>query len=204
MAAPTISSFTPTSAGSRSLVAITGTNFTGATAVSFGGKAALSFIVVSALYIAAEVNTGSSGSISVTTPDGVATLTGFTYTGDGCGCDNIPDSCIPQALVPTCDDPEYCDEIFTDKCIVHKGSTLTNLSAPDGTRLDVILGTINTKISYSPLIQVATYAAMITIGVQATAVIYKVLSDENKTLANTIYIWWPDNVRVYITTTLDS
>ncbi len=76
---PTITSFTPTSAGTGTTVTITGTNFTGATAVSFGGTAATSFSVVSATSITAVVAGGTSGSVSVTTPGGTATKTGFTF-----------------------------------------------------------------------------------------------------------------------------
>ena len=76
---PTITSFTPTSAGTGTTVTITGTNFTGATAVSFGGTAATSYSVVSATSITAVVASGTTGSVSVTTSGGTATLTGFTY-----------------------------------------------------------------------------------------------------------------------------
>ncbi|HET6766416.1 MAG TPA: IPT/TIG domain-containing protein, partial [Chitinophagaceae bacterium] len=76
---PTITSFTPTGGGSGTSVTITGTNFTGATAVSFGGVAASSFTVNSATSITAVLGTGASGSISVTTPGGTATLAGFTF-----------------------------------------------------------------------------------------------------------------------------
>ncbi|HXB45988.1 MAG TPA: IPT/TIG domain-containing protein, partial [Puia sp.] len=76
---PTISSFTPTSAGSGATVTITGTNLTGATAVSFGGVAASSFTTVSSATIKAVVSTGASGSISVTTPGGTAALNGFVF-----------------------------------------------------------------------------------------------------------------------------
>ena len=76
---PTITSFTPTSGGQGSTISITGTNFTGATAVSFGGTAATSFAVNSATSITATVASGASGSVSVTTPSGTATLAGFTY-----------------------------------------------------------------------------------------------------------------------------
>ena len=52
---PTISSFTPTSAAMGNTVIITGTNFTGSTAVSFGGVAASSYTVVSPTQINAVV-----------------------------------------------------------------------------------------------------------------------------------------------------
>lgn len=76
---PAITAFTPTSAGPSTTVTITGSGLTGATAVSFGGTAATSFTVVSATSITAVVGSGASGSVSVTTPGGTATLTGFTF-----------------------------------------------------------------------------------------------------------------------------
>ena len=77
---PTVTSFSPTTAGTDSTIVITGTNFTGATAVSFGGVPAASFSVVSSTTITAVVGSGASGNVAVTTPDGTAILTGFTYT----------------------------------------------------------------------------------------------------------------------------
>lgn len=76
---PTITSFTPTTSVQGATVTITGTNFTGATAVSFGGTTATSFTVVSATSITAVVGAGSTGSISVTTPNGSASLAGFVF-----------------------------------------------------------------------------------------------------------------------------
>jgi len=76
---PTITSFTPASGYPGSVVAITGTNFTGTTAVSFGGTAAASFTVVSNTQINAVVGNGATGSITVTTPIGSASKTGFTF-----------------------------------------------------------------------------------------------------------------------------
>jgi hypothetical protein len=79
---PTITSFTPTSGASGTSVTITGTNFTGATAVSFGGTAASSIIVNSATQIVAVVGSGSTGSVAVTTPTGsVASALTFTFAG---------------------------------------------------------------------------------------------------------------------------
>jgi gliding motility-associated-like protein len=77
--APTITSFTPTSAATGATVTLTGTNFTGATAVSFGGTSATSFTVVSATSITAVLAAGTSGNVSVTTPGGTGVLVGFTF-----------------------------------------------------------------------------------------------------------------------------
>ena len=77
---PTISSFTPTSGAIGSPVVITGTDFTGATAVSFNGINATSFTVNSATQITARVPAGATtGTIAVTTPSGTGTSsTSFT------------------------------------------------------------------------------------------------------------------------------
>ena len=74
-----LSSFTPTNAGEGTTVTITGTDFTGATAVSFGGTAATSFNVISPTSITAVVPDGTSGDLSVTTPGGTVTKTGFIF-----------------------------------------------------------------------------------------------------------------------------
>lgn len=77
---PTITSFTPTSASSGANVIITGTNFTGATNVKFGGINATSFTVLSASSITAVVGSGATGIITVTTPGGNVTSTSiFTF-----------------------------------------------------------------------------------------------------------------------------
>src|SRR5438046_255433 len=79
--APTITSFTPTSGPVGTLVTISGTNFTGATTVTFNGVSA-SFTVTSATTIQATVPTGATtGPLRVTTPGGTATSTNnFTVT----------------------------------------------------------------------------------------------------------------------------
>lgn len=78
-AAPTITSFTPTTARAGATITINGTNLTGATVVSFGGVAATSFTIVDATKITAVVGTGATGAVSVTTPGGTGTLAGFTF-----------------------------------------------------------------------------------------------------------------------------
>ncbi len=86
-AAPAVTSLSPTSgstAGGTS-VGITGTNFTSATAVTFGGVAAASFTVNSATSITATSPPLSAGviDVQVTTPSGPSALGSsdhFTYT----------------------------------------------------------------------------------------------------------------------------
>ncbi|MGZ5442570.1 MAG: S8 family serine peptidase [Thermoanaerobaculia bacterium] len=84
--APTISSFTPTSGGVGTSVTISGSNFTGATSVSFNNQSA-SFTVNSSSSITASVpNCSSSGQVRVTTAGGTATSSGsFSVTGCGGG-----------------------------------------------------------------------------------------------------------------------
>jgi len=75
----TISSFSPTTASNGMQVVITGTKFTGATQVSFGGTAATSYTVNSDTQITATVAAGATGCVSVLTPNGGAAMSGFTY-----------------------------------------------------------------------------------------------------------------------------
>lgn len=77
--APTITSFSPASGMAGAPVNLTGTSFTGATAVKFNGTSA-TFNVTDASHISTGVPAGaSSGTISVTTPSGTATsATAFT------------------------------------------------------------------------------------------------------------------------------
>jgi hypothetical protein len=68
----TITSFTPSSGGPGTSVTITGTDFGYVGAVSFGGTAAANFTVNSNTQITAAVGTGSTGTISLTTANGIA------------------------------------------------------------------------------------------------------------------------------------
>ena len=83
---PTITSITPASGllSGGSTITITGTNFTGATAVDFGTTAATSFTVVSNTEITAVVpSTKTPGltKVTVTTPEGVSSSTSSTTPG---------------------------------------------------------------------------------------------------------------------------
>ncbi len=76
---PKISSFSPQSGKTGDTVYIKGINFTGAIAVTFGGKSAGAFAVTSDSTIRAIVGIGSSGTIAVTNGKGTKALPGFTY-----------------------------------------------------------------------------------------------------------------------------
>ncbi|MDZ7695561.1 MAG: IPT/TIG domain-containing protein [Deltaproteobacteria bacterium] len=95
--APTITSFTPTSGGTGTIVTITGTNLSGVTAMNFGGTGPSDFTVDNDTQITATVGSGSTGKVSVTAPGGTATsndnftfidaptITSFTPTSGGNG-----------------------------------------------------------------------------------------------------------------------
>jgi hypothetical protein len=74
-----VTSFTPTSATSGTVVTINGTNLSGALNVTFGGAPAASFTVVSSTKISATVGAGATGAVTVTTPQGSGSLAGFIY-----------------------------------------------------------------------------------------------------------------------------
>ena len=77
---PTIASFTPTSGVAGATVTVTGTDFTGATAVTLNGVAITGFTVVNSTTTTFAVPTGAtSGPIAVTTAGGTATSTS-TFT----------------------------------------------------------------------------------------------------------------------------
>ena len=76
---PKITSFDPLTGKTGDTVTITGINFIDVQSVSFGGKAAASYIVVSKEIIKAVIGTGSTGTISVTNAKGSKALAGFEY-----------------------------------------------------------------------------------------------------------------------------
>jgi hypothetical protein len=77
--APTITSFTPASATAGTTIVLTGTNFSAASAMRFGGTNARSFVVNSDTQISAVVGAGASGAVSVVTAGGTASREGFTF-----------------------------------------------------------------------------------------------------------------------------
>ncbi|WP_316414268.1 beta strand repeat-containing protein [Mesoterricola silvestris] len=81
---PTLSSFSPATGPSGTLVTLTGTGFSGATSVTFGNAVESKFIVIDSNTIKANVKAGSAtGPITVTT-NGLtaASSTSFTFVPD--------------------------------------------------------------------------------------------------------------------------
>ena len=59
-------------------------------------------------------------------------------------CNCTPSPCATTPIVPVCADPEYCEDVYSTKCIVHDGDDLPEIGAENGeTRLDEILTNIN-------------------------------------------------------------
>lgn len=79
---PTITSFSPTSGAVGTSVTVTGTNLNGATLVSVGGVAAVTFSVVSATSVTVIVPASAvTGKITIVTPQGSASsASNFTVT----------------------------------------------------------------------------------------------------------------------------
>jgi len=74
-----ITSFSPDTASTGTVVTITGVSFTGVTGVSFGGVPA-QYTVVSPTSIIATVGAGATGLVKVTTSNAFATAPGFVFT----------------------------------------------------------------------------------------------------------------------------
>jgi len=81
---PTVTTVTPNTGvpGGSTAIALVGTNFTGATGVTFGGTAATSVVVVDDTHITCVTPAHAAGAVDVvvTTPAGSGTKTGgYTY-----------------------------------------------------------------------------------------------------------------------------
>ena len=77
--APTISTIAPATAAAAQVITISGTNFSGATAVEIGGKPAIDFHIISSTLISAKVGFGTTGGdVKVSNPYGTGSFSGFT------------------------------------------------------------------------------------------------------------------------------
>ncbi len=160
--APTITSLTPASGQIGTPVTITGTNFTGATAVKFNGNSVTSFHVVSATSITTTVPAGeTTGKVAVTTPGGTATSSG-TFT------------VMPKTEIDECG-TLTANATWTPTNAVRYVLTCT-VTIPDGVALTIKPGTI---IKNGGGIQVNPGATLNATGVAGDPVIFTSLNDNS-------------------------
>ncbi|MEO6979583.1 MAG: cadherin-like beta sandwich domain-containing protein, partial [Mucilaginibacter sp.] len=161
---PTITAFTPAVAAPGTTVTITGINFNTLTAVKFGGVAASSFTIVSATSVTAVVGPGTSGSVSVTNPDGTFTKAGFKISSTIALLKAI--TLTPQITLTTTTGPGYRN---------YKGAIPNNISsiqvtanAQDTAAMILINGTVVKSGIKSQPIALKIGANVINIVVTAT------------------------------------
>src|SRR6185437_2148702 len=167
---PSLTSFTPTIGNPGTIITITGNNFTGATAVYFGGVPADSFTVVSATTINATVATGSSGAIKVVTPYGTASEAGFTFK-TSLRINSFSPASAPAGATVTINGANF-SEVAADNIVYFGAVEATVLSAtatqltvtvPAGATYLPISVTVDSLTAYSVLPFVLTFAGGSTI-----------------------------------------
>ena len=171
--APNITSFTPSSGPVGTLVVITGTGFTGTTAVRFNATPAIVFTVSSATQITATVPTGATtGPIAVTTPDGTDTsTTSFTVATSSAALPDITDFSPrrgPVGTLVTVQGRNFADVVdvrLNDRSVAHSllSGSAVSFRVPPRAR--------------SGHITVVTQA-----GTDSTNVIFRVLRDRHSSL----------------------
>ncbi len=166
---PTISSFTPASGPVGTSVTISGTNFTGASAVLFNGTSA-SFTVNSATTITATVPTGStSGPISVTTADGTASSAGSFTVGDTTPPSVTIDQAAGQAD-PTSSSPINFTAVFSKPVSGFTAAGVTISGTAGGTKTATVSGGPSTyNVAVSGMTSSGTVIASIPAGVASDA-----------------------------------
>ncbi|MCQ6957182.1 FG-GAP-like repeat-containing protein [Mucilaginibacter aquariorum] len=147
---PFIAGFTPGSGISGTQVKISGINFTGTTAVKFGGIAAGTFTLTGDTLITAIPGAGASGEVSVTNSYGTSSLPGFVY-----GLPPVITSVSPlsgPAGTPVVISGSNFDPV-PDKNIVYFGDVKGTVTAASATSLTV---SAPAQATYKP-ISVATH-----------------------------------------------
>jgi hypothetical protein len=172
-AAPTITSFTPTSGPAGCVVTITGANFDNPTVtnVKFNTTDAANFTVVSATQIRAEVGAGTTtGKIHVTNADGTAdSPTDFTVASPG--------SCAPTitSFTPTCGQAgtsvtitgtNLFDASNSAGTVQFNGKTATSTVATSTTQISAVVPSAATtgKITVATGVATATSTTDFTVG----------------------------------------
>jgi len=155
----TITGFTPASGPAGTSVEISGTNFTGATAVAFNGVSA-SFTVTSDTTIEATVPEGATtGPVSVTTPGGTPTSANnftvqetLTATNAGTGSGTITADSGPINCGATCSAFYEYGTVVTLTATPATGSTYTGWIG-----CDAVSGATCTVSMNSPRLVIATF-----------------------------------------------
>jgi hypothetical protein len=138
---PTITALNPSSGAAGTSVAITGTNFTGATAVNFGGTPATSFTVSSATSIAAVAPAGTgTANVTVITPTGTSVIVAadqFAYT-----------SAVPTLTgISPATGPSAGGTSVTITGTNFTGATAVNFGSTPATNVTVVSATSITAVS---------------------------------------------------------
>ncbi|MFN7540301.1 MAG: IPT/TIG domain-containing protein [Bacteroidota bacterium] len=134
--APTITSFAPITAAAGAPISITGTNFTGTSIITLGGTPVNSFTVVSSTSIIAIVGKGSTGAVSLTTPDGTASLAGFTFIPAPTITSFAPTSAGEGSII------SITGTNFTGTSVITLGGTpVTSFTVVSSTSIVAIIGT---------------------------------------------------------------
>lgn len=160
---PTITGFSPTSGAPGTSVVITGTNFTGATAVRFGGTTA-TFTVNSSTQITATVPAGAAtGAISVTTPSGTATSSSsFTVTQGGPAITSFSPASGCVGTNVTINGSNFTGAT----AVTFNGVSATSFTVQSSTRINAVVpvGATTGKIAVTSSLGTGTSATNFTVG----------------------------------------
>lgn len=147
---PTVTSFTPTSGSTGTLVTINGINFNGVTNLSFGGMPASSYTVVSPTLIYATVGNGATGNLALTSTYGTFSYPTFNYFSPPTAPPPIINSFSPTSGVigttVTIDGLNFNTDVTGN--IVYFGATRATVSSASSTQL---VCTVPAGASYLPL-----------------------------------------------------
>ncbi|MBS1661223.1 MAG: IPT/TIG domain-containing protein [Bacteroidetes bacterium] len=132
-----VTSFTPTSGPLGTEVLITGTNFTGATDVKFGGTSASSFVVESATSIRAIVAGGSSGAVTVIKSNGFAYKDGFNFQVAGPAITSFSPTSASTGQTVTIEGTAF----NSVTAVTFGGTPASSFSIISDTKINAIVGT---------------------------------------------------------------
>lgn len=133
----TVTSFTPVTGTLGDEVTITGTDFTGATDVKFGGTSASSFVVVSPTTITAIVAGGSSGQVTVIKPNSFAYKAGFTYLIAGPAITSFSPTTASTGMTVTLEGTAF----NSVNSVTFGGTAASSFSIISDTKIEAIVGT---------------------------------------------------------------